>query len=205
MSKAAASSPKGQQNALSSRDQLVAMAAKLFSVKGYNKTNMRELAESVGMKAGSIFYHFKGKEDILYAVMHHSISLLAEAVQREINETDTTQDRLRTLVRIELESYLGEQSSFAMVLIHEWRNLPEEQQAKLLLMRGEYEAVWLTVLGDYHQAGMIKADPNIVRRMLNGAFSWVIHWYNSDGKYNLEQLVDEVMLMLVTEKADSLP
>jgi hypothetical protein len=32
--------------------------------------------------------------------------------------------------------------------------------------------------------------------MLNGAFSWVIYWYKTEGEFTFEQLVDEVMAML---------
>ena len=114
----------------SSRELLIENAARLFAKNGYNKTNMRELAEAVGMKAGSIFYHFKGKEEILYAVMQRAIANLLEAVQRDIVHAKTPSERLRVLVRMELDMYLGDQSSYGLVLIHEWRSLPAELQDK---------------------------------------------------------------------------
>jgi AcrR family transcriptional regulator len=184
---------------LSTRDQLVATAAKLFAQQGYNKTNMRDLADVVGMKAGSIFYHFKGKEAILYEVMKSSITLLVEPVKVKLKATNDPEAQLRILVKAELEHYLGDTSDFAMVLIHEWRSLSKELQAPLMTMRSEYEVCWNEVLVACQQAGLIRANPKIVRRMLNGAFSWVTNWFHEDGGYGHEELIDEIMLMLINK------
>lgn len=185
------------KGASSSRELLIETAARLFARNGYNKTNMRELAEAVGMKAGSIFYHFKGKEEILFAVMQQAITYLLETVQKDMVHAKTPMERLRVLVRMELGMYLGEDSNYGLVLIHEWRSLPADLQENLLAMRADYEAYWDSTLADCHQEGIIKANPKIVRRMLNGAFSWVIYWYKPGGEFTFEQLVDEVMAMLV--------
>jgi len=185
---------KGAQH---SRELLIRQAARLFADKGYNRTNMRELAEAVGMKAGSIFYHFKGKEEILHAVMQKAIVLLIANVQQDMVHAQTAKERLRVLVRMELGLYLGEDSDFGLVLIHEWRSLPTELQGDLLAMRADYESYWNDTLADCKSEGIINANPKVVRRLLNGAFSWVIYWYQPDGEFTFEQLVDEVMAMLL--------
>ena len=187
----------GAKGAQLSRELLIKEAARLFAEKGYNKTNMRELAEAVGMKAGSIFYHFKNKDEILQAVMHKAITLLVANVQSSIGDATTPMERLRVLVRMELGVYLGEDADYGMVLIHEWRSLPAPLQEELLVMRANYESYWDTTLTNCQQEGIIKANPKIVRRMLNGAFSWAIYWYQPEGEFSFEQLVDEVMAMLV--------
>ena len=191
--------PKSLADRSNSRDQLIAMAAKLFAQKGYNKTNLRDLADAVGMKAGSIFYHFSGKEEILYEVMESSINMLMDRVEVDMREADSTRDQLRVLIRSELEHYLGDASSYAMVLIHEWRSLSAELQAPLMVLRKRYELLWDEVLLECHRSGLILANPKIVRRMLNGAFSWVPNWFHEDGGHSHEELVDEVMLMLLKE------
>ncbi len=186
----------------SSRELLIATAARLFAKNGYNKTNMRELADAVGMKAGSIFYHFKGKEEILYAVMQQAIINLVEAVQKDLVDATMPRERLRVLVGTELDMYLGARSSYGLVLIHEWRSLSAERQASLMVMRHEYESYWRTTLEQCHQDELVKANPRIIRRLLNGAFSSVIYWYKTDGECNFEQLVDEVMLMMMMAERD---
>jgi hypothetical protein len=132
--------------------------------------------------------------------MKQAIESLLEATQKDIVTATTPVERLRVLVRIELDMYMGDQSSYGLVLIHEWRSLPTDLQEDLMDMRAEYESYWNSTLEACHQAGIIQANPKIVRRLLNGAFSWVIYWYKPDGEFNFEQLVDEVMAMLVARR-----
>ena len=51
------------------RQALISAAAQLFKLKGYDATSTREIATKVGMQAGSPFYHFGNKQDLLLAVM----------------------------------------------------------------------------------------------------------------------------------------
>ena len=56
------------------RNELIAKSAKLFREKGYDKTTVRDIAAAVGIQAGSWFYHFKTKHDILVAVMEQGMT-----------------------------------------------------------------------------------------------------------------------------------
>lgn len=186
-----------QNGAIKTRSLLLSEAAKLFALRGYNKTSMRDLADAVGMKAGSIFYHFKNKDEILFEVMKASIIALLKNTEQGLSEIDELDQRLKVLVKCELEHYMGDHKYFSTVLIHEWRSLPTDLQAEILVMRSTYESRWRDVLNECHQYGLIKANPVIIRRMLNGAFSWVNNWYQKDGIYDSDELAEQVMLMLL--------
>jgi len=53
----------------SPRGRVLRAAAYLFHLQGYSRTTVREIAQVVGIQSGSLFHHFKTKEDILCAVM----------------------------------------------------------------------------------------------------------------------------------------
>lgn len=44
-------------------------ATRLFALKGYKETSMSELAKNVGIAQGTIFYHFKTKQDIFLEIL----------------------------------------------------------------------------------------------------------------------------------------
>ncbi len=50
---------------LSTKEKILDAALTLFSKNGYDGTSVEQIAESVGIKAPSLYKHFKGKEDIL--------------------------------------------------------------------------------------------------------------------------------------------
>lgn len=48
----------------SARGKLLQTAAHLFRNKGFERTTVRDLASAVGIQSGSIFHHFKSKDEI---------------------------------------------------------------------------------------------------------------------------------------------
>ena len=56
----------------SARGKLLQSAAHLFRNKGFERTTVRDLASAVGILSGSIFHHFKSKDEILRAVMEET-------------------------------------------------------------------------------------------------------------------------------------
>ena len=54
---------------MSTKERILQEALTLFSENGYDGTGVEQIAEKVGIKAPSLYKHFKGKEDILNALI----------------------------------------------------------------------------------------------------------------------------------------
>ncbi|KMQ75749.1 transcriptional regulator, TetR family [Marinobacter subterrani] len=179
------------------RGRLLTEAARLFREKGYERTTVRDLAAAVGIQSGSLFHHFRTKEEILKAVMVETIRLNTALMQAALEAADSIRDKLRGLVRAELESINGQTGEAMAVLVFEWRSLSAASQAEVLELRDIYEALWLEVLEALKSEGALEADPFVVRRMLTGALSWTVTWYNPGrGGLTLDGLTDQVMAMM---------
>ncbi len=57
---------------MSTKDRILNEALTLFAENGYDGTGVEQIAEKVGIKAPSIYKHFKGKEDILNAIIDNA-------------------------------------------------------------------------------------------------------------------------------------
>lgn len=180
----------------SARGRLLNSAARLFREQGYERTTVRDLASDVGIQSGSLFHHFRSKEDILKAVMEETIVLNTESMRAALARSGTARDKLRSLVACELESINGQTGEAMAVLVFEWRSLSETSRAQILKLRDVYEAMWMDVLMALEEEGRLTADPFVTRRMLTGALSWTITWYRPGGSMSLEDLTAEVMGML---------
>ena len=60
---------------MSTRERIIEEALTLFAENGYDGTGVERIAERVGIKAPSLYKHFKGKEDILNAIIDEAESL----------------------------------------------------------------------------------------------------------------------------------
>lgn len=57
---------------MATKDKILEEALTLFSENGYDGTGVEQIAEKVGVKAPSLYKHFKGKEDIMNALIDNA-------------------------------------------------------------------------------------------------------------------------------------
>ncbi|GGN51968.1 AcrR family transcriptional regulator [Actinoplanes campanulatus] len=55
------------------RDEILDAAAELFAERGYAATSTRMIAEMVGVRQASLYYHFKTKEQILAELLESTV------------------------------------------------------------------------------------------------------------------------------------
>jgi len=183
----------------SARGKLLQTAAHLFRGKGYERTTVRDLAGAVGIQSGSIFHHFKSKDEILRSVMEETIRYNTALMRASLAEAGTLRERVLALIRCELQSIMGGTGEAMAVLVYEWRSLSEPSQQFILELRDIYEQLWLDVLAEAKAAGYFKADPFILRRFLTGALSWTNTWFRRDGPMSLDQLAEEALSLVLKE------
>ena len=183
----------------SARGKLLQTAAHLFRSKGYERTTVRDLASAVGIQSGSIFHHFKSKDEILRSVMEETILYNTALMHASLAEATTLRERVLALIRCELQSIMGGTGEAMAVLVYEWRSLSEEGQRYILELRDTYELLWLEVLGEAKVQGYFNADPFILRRFIPGALSWTTTWVRPEGPMTLDQLCEEALSLVIKE------
>jgi AcrR family transcriptional regulator len=67
---------------LSSREQILDAAAALFSEAGFAGSSTRAIADRVGIRQQSLYYHFAGKDEILAELLSASVRPSIEFVER---------------------------------------------------------------------------------------------------------------------------
>lgn len=186
------SSPKGR---------LLKGAGHLFRYKGYQRTTVRDLGKEVGILSGSLFHHYKTKDDILKAVMEESILLFTHQLQHGLAKCSDPRDRLFFLIRSELDALLGDSNDGGAVVVNEWRCLSDSGQADILKLRHDYEKIWWAELVTAQKAGIgvVDMDVYLLRRLLAGSIASCINWYQTDGELTIEDLADETIKLVLKE------
>ena len=181
----------------SARGRVLTGAAYLFHKQGYEKTTVRELANFIGIQSGSLFHHFRSKDEILASLMQQAIIYNHERLQHAISVSNNPEIQLKKLIKAELASISGDTGSAMAVLVYEWFSLSKEKQQELLKLRNDYEKVWLDIIQKLYDLGQIKQDIFIWRRLLGGAIAWTVTWYNPHGKMSLDELTEAVCEMVM--------
>ena len=97
---------------MSPRDQILDASARLFVTQGFAATSTREIADVVGIRQASLYYHFAGKDDILGELLEKTVRPTLDSLD-ELATISTPEARLYTLayrdarVLAELEHNIG--------------------------------------------------------------------------------------------------
>ncbi|MBE7940688.1 MULTISPECIES: TetR/AcrR family transcriptional regulator [Ramlibacter] len=179
------------------RDELIRSAARLFRRRGFEATRTRDIAEAVGMRSGSPFYHFETKQALLFAVMEEGMK---RAVARQQQALDAVAGQpplaqLRQLIRQHFEVLLGPGNDFIPVMLYESRAITPRQRATLARLQGDYEALWLPVLAALHQAGRLHGELKLARLLIFGALNWSVQWYDRRKGASLDALADAALAL----------
>ena len=91
------------------KEEILDVAEKLFAAKGFDHTSTNDILEGVGIARGTLYYHFRSKEEILDAVIERLTNrLVAEAALIVRNRELPFLERLtKAVMSLNVESQLG--------------------------------------------------------------------------------------------------
>ncbi len=171
--------PRQKTKAATARLEILAVAARKMRQNGYADMSLRDLATEVGMKAGSLYYHFPSKDALAMEVMRLGVDVVQQAVHEalEAQSEATARDRLVTAMRVHLETLLSA-SDFSSAHIRSYPFVPDGVRAELTEVRKGYDRDWNDIISAYLGVPTDAARTRHLRHTLLGALNWSLEWYD---------------------------
>lgn len=123
---------KGQNT----RQDIIAKALLLFSVKGYFNTSINDILEATGLTKGGFYGHFRSKEALWEAAYKEAARIWRGIVFSDIRETMNPIDRIRHLIDNDMRHYLGKEvfpgGCFFLNMLVELSGQSEEMKNRIL-------------------------------------------------------------------------
>ncbi|HCO91628.1 MAG TPA: TetR/AcrR family transcriptional regulator [Alphaproteobacteria bacterium] len=191
------------------RDGVLDIAARLFREQGYGSVSLRKIAEAAGIKAGSIYYHFGSKDEIVAAVLDAGIQVVHESMRDAVTALPADTDgetALRAAIRAHLRALL-DVSDYTSANVRIFGQVPQSVRDANLPTRRAYEAEWDSLLSRLQEDGTLKQDVDIrrLRLMLIGALNATLDWFDPDrgSAEALSRTYADVFLNGILEKQDT--
>ncbi len=140
---------------------------------------MRDIAGEAGMLAGSMYYHFPSKNELIAAVYEAGVAEIGAAVDAAVLRARTPWTRLEAACVAHLESLLAD-SAHAAVMTADLSRLDARLRRRLVVLRDGYEARFVGLVAALPLPGNI--DRSLWRLQLLGALNWTPTWYRPGGK-----------------------
>ena len=176
---------------------LIAVSARLFRAQGFDNTTVRDIAAAAGVQAGSWFYHFKSKQDILQAVIEEGMQQALARIEEVAALGQPPREAFRRLVHTHLETLLSPGQDFVYVMLYEWRALSPEGQLRIVAAKDRYEALWDAVLRELQASGEWPKPGKLDRLWLFGALNWSAQWYRREAGVSIDELAESAFQFLL--------
>ncbi|NLI13389.1 TetR/AcrR family transcriptional regulator [Pelotomaculum propionicicum] len=155
------------RNGAGENKHILNTAAGIFAHKGYHQTTVDEIARALGVAKGTIYYHFKNKEELYLAIIREGVYLLEEQMRLDISGAGTAAGKIKKLIRGML-AFIEDKKDLVFLFLKELygTNIQREDLAKMISASlGLIQAVIEEGVKD---GSLKKVDPEITTRSLFG-------------------------------------
>ncbi|MDO9468380.1 MAG: TetR/AcrR family transcriptional regulator [Thiobacillus sp.] len=109
-------------------ERIIAAALQLFTQRGYFSTSVPDMARTAQVSVGSIYHHFKDKEDVARALFVGLMEGLQEALAKIAHDNATAHDRCRAVMAMLFELTESNRDAMDFMLYAKHRDfLPSER------------------------------------------------------------------------------
>ena len=117
------------------REEILDAAEKLFAAKGFDNTSTGDILDAVGIARGTLYYHFKSKEDILDGVIQRITGRLMQEAGQIVRQKELpVLERLtKAIMSLNVESKIGYE---IMEQVHRPQNALMHQKMQTTLLAG---------------------------------------------------------------------
>jgi AcrR family transcriptional regulator len=168
-------------HALSARRlEILKSAAAAFRRRGYHGASVEEIARALKMTKGSLYYHFRDKEEILYVLHDWSVDLLLEKLG-EVEEEGAAPDvKLRRLIQAFVHMIIDELHGTALTM--DLQALSPARLRKVIAKRDRFDRGLRRIVQEGMDQGAFAAgDAKLAAFAVLGAVNWITRWYDPRG------------------------
>ena len=188
---------KATRKKASKKEFILKKAAQMFREKGFAATSMRDLAETVGIEAASLYNHIRSKNEMLESICFDVANRFTIFMDELESGNQGTIKKIETLLRFHIKQMI---ETFEEVIVcdREWKHLDEPYLSNFHNQRRSYRKRFAAIIEDGIAKNEIKKidAPTAVLIMLHSV-NGIESWHRSTAKINAKELEDNMVLIMV--------
>ncbi len=182
-----------RETTLSSKQEILRTAARLFQQRGYDATSMNDVAAALNLSKGGLYHHFESKDHILFDLMDGALDITQQRVVDQVRKILDPETALRTLIKLHIDVVLSARDREITVMLHENHPLPPALRRRINKRKKEYvhflEDLIALVQRTRGSKGVV--SPRAAAFALLGMINWIYQWYKPDGRLSGEDISRE--------------
>ena len=182
---------------MTSKDEILKVAAQLIREKGYVGLSMRDLAKTIGVKAASLYNHIPSKQAILTEIILQIAEDFTSQIQTVASEQISSVAKLEQIIEHHVDLSLHHPNKLAL-LNNEWMHLEGKALHDFKAMRNQYEETLRQIINTGKHANELKPlHTELVLFSMLSTLRNLNSWIKKRGLIPQEQLKNELTQVLL--------
>jgi AcrR family transcriptional regulator len=187
-------------------------AARVFRTHGYGGTSMNHVAERLNITKPGLYYHFKSKQDLLFAILNYALDWLERDALAATMGAKNSTERLRNIIYRHARMITMENDGALTVLVvDEADSLTSEDRRMITQRKRTYFEIVRATIEQLRVEGKLRdgVDPTLAAFSLFGMVMWMTRWYRPDGRLSADdvarQITDLALAAILKEPVEPTP
>jgi AcrR family transcriptional regulator len=188
---------KTERRKASKKELILLKAAAMFREKGFAATSMRDLAETVGIEAASLYNHIRSKNEILETICFEVANRFNANIEVVESDNQSSIKKIETLLRFHIRQMVDHYEE-VYVSDREWKHLDEPYLSNFQTQRRNYRKKFAAIIeSGIHKNEIRKIDAPTAVLILLHAVSGIESWHRSTAKINAKELEDNMIMIMI--------
>jgi TetR/AcrR family transcriptional regulator len=169
------------------RVEILRSAAAAFRRRGFHGATTAEIARSLRMTKGSLYYYFRDKEEILFFCHDYSLDILLELLERVERGGQPADAKLSELIEAFVHMIIDELRGTALTL--DLDALSPAHRRSVIAKRDRVDKGIRRILDQGVDAGLFRpGDPKLLSFAMLGAVNWITRWFDPGGPASSQEI-----------------
>ncbi len=181
----------------SKKELILRRAASMFREKGFAATSMRDLAETVGIEAASLYNHIRSKNEILEAICFDVANIFNTNMEAVENSRQRSITKIEELLRFHIRQMIQNYEA-VYVSDREWKHLDEPYLSNFQNQRRNYRKKFAAIIEDGIEKNEIrKIDAPTAVLIMMHAVSGIESWHRSKARISAPELEENMLKIMI--------
>lgn len=168
-------------------------AVQIFSKNGYHSATVDEVAINAGVAKGTLYYHFKSKEDLFNFIVTEGINLIDDKVKEATKNLTDPLEKIEASAKVQLKYVYENKDLFRVIMSQIWGNkdihIEMREQIKHIInisSKGVDELITEGYISDDNSEVLSYCFIGIL-------FSSALYEILNEDQYNHDEIIDKFM------------
>lgn len=183
--------PSAKQRKPYNLDAILDVAVRVFRERGYDGSSLDDVARAAGITKASIYYHVRGKEELLARGVGRALDALFAVLDERPAKTGRAAARLRYIVHRTIETTIDQLPEVALLLRVRGNTAVER---RIMERRRVFDHLIARVMRNAQRQGDFRSDveARLATRLLFGMLNSITEWYRPGGGLDAPEIAEAI-------------